>query len=390
MPDLHRFSGGLWAVYLALVIISLVVKPSPYRPLLFAPILALTAYVLCGTTTGTFNDDYYLGLGWLTIFFFASDYIVFTDVQRELRQVSLNPASAPPDKTPIEHAPLWRRTRWAASLLFSPRGVGWAHEPTSALPPHPSVDTPRLVFVAQRLARTLGFFILHDACNLHVRWNDMYRPDGPGWTAYGWLWQFIVVAGWGLSAYSALMIGTSLLSAISVALGMSAPEEWPSLFGGPSEAWSIRRFWGRAWHQLIRRFVSVHGKYLAHKVLRLSPGGNASAYVQLYTAFLLSAAVHYGAETMALRHPRGGAFAFFMLQAVAITVEDFLFFLLRQAGVKEGRIVRWLGYTWTWAWFALVLPVWQMPLIRAGLMEEGLPVSVIAGLWRGDWALKPL
>jgi hypothetical protein len=197
------------------------------------------------TTTGTFNGDYYLGCAWLTWFWFASDYIFLTDVQRELRQVPLRPpTNAAVTEGPIENAPLWRRIRWAIALLNSPRGIGWAHEPTSALPAHPPLGISRPTFVVQRLWKAVQFFILHDACNLHVRWNTMFHPDGPDWTADGWGWRAVAAAGWGFSAYSAMMLGTSLLSAGSVACGLSDPEEWPPLFAGPREAWSIRNFWG--------------------------------------------------------------------------------------------------------------------------------------------------
>ncbi|KAJ7139583.1 membrane bound O-acyl transferase family-domain-containing protein [Mycena epipterygia] len=388
-----EFHNSLWAVYLSLILLSLIVKPSPYRRLFFVPVLALTFYVCC-STTGAFDSDYYLGTGWFTIFWTASDYILFIDVQRELRQV---PAPASDRGGAIENASLWRRTRWGLALLNSPRGVGWAHEPTAALPAHPPADTPRLTFVAQRLWKAAQFFVLHDLCNLHIRWNDSFRPTGPEWTALGWGWRLVAAAGWALSAYSAMAIGPLLLSAASVALGASSPDEWPPLFGGPREAWSIRRFWGcalpyypsRAWHQLMRRFVSVHGKYLAHRVLRLPPGGKPSAYVQLFTAFALSALVHYGSETLALRHWRGGALTFFMLQPCAIMVEDLLIFLARRAGFKGGVGARVVGYAWTWAWFGLTLPLWQMPLVRGGLFENGMPVSVLAGLWRGEWVLPP-
>ncbi|KAJ7768577.1 hypothetical protein DFH07DRAFT_954469 [Mycena maculata] len=148
----------------------------------------------------------------------------------------------------------------AAALLGSPRGVSWAHKPVSALLPlHlPPRDSPSF------------FSVSHPECG-------------------------------------------------SVALGFSRPEEWPPLFGGPREAWTIHRFWGylrcqylvlgltnsydRARPQLMRWIVSVHGKYLTHNSrLRLPPGGNASVYVQLCTAFAMSAALHYGAETMAHSH----------------------------------------------------------------------------------------
>ncbi|KAJ7231167.1 membrane bound O-acyl transferase family-domain-containing protein [Mycena haematopus] len=384
MFDPYSFKGVLWVPYLSLVTVALTVKPSPRRALLFLPIPPLTVYVLL-STTGAFNPDYLLGLAWLLLFWFSSDYILLTDVQRTLRQVS--PAHRSASKESIEEASLWRRGLWAIALLTSPRGVGWAHEPTTALPAHPAVGTSRVIFIARRLWKALQLFILHDLANLHVRYNAMFRPDGPGWRADGWAWRAVVVLGWGLSSYTAMMLVSTLLSVASVACGFSSPEEWPSLFGAPREAYTIRRLWGRAWHQLMRRFVSTHGKYLAQGALGLRSGSNASSYVQLYTAFALSASIHYGAETMALRSWHGGALAFFMLQPCVIMLEDFVIFATRKAGMREGVFVRLVGYAWVWAWFTVTLPVWQEPLVRAGQMEEGLPVSILMGLWRGEWVL---
>ncbi|KAJ6533175.1 membrane bound O-acyl transferase family-domain-containing protein [Mycena capillaripes] len=380
----YEFRNALWAPYLSLLLLALLVRPSPYRSLFFLPLLPLTAYVLL-CTTGTFNGDYYLGSTWLTWFFFASDYILLTDVQRALRQVRLKriivtPAASEPEG-PIENATLWRRTRWALALLNSPRGVGWAHEP-AALPVHPPAGTPRATFVAQRLFKAAQFFVLYDASNLHVHKNTMFHANGPDWTAHGWGWRAVAAAGWGLSVYSKMMLGSSLYSAASVACGLSDPEEWPPLFAGPREAYTIRRFWGRAWHQLMRRFLSSHGKHLAHRVLKLSPGSNASAYVQLYTAFAISGLIHYATETMAFRHWGSGAQTFFMLQACAITLEDFIVFVAKKAGFRKGLRIRVLGYAWTWAWLALTLPAWQVQLARAGMMEDGLPPSVLLWLWQ--------
>ncbi|KAF7341689.1 MBOAT-2 domain-containing protein [Mycena sanguinolenta] len=371
MVEPHPFNAVLWVPYLLLVLLALIVKPFPRRALLFLPIPPLTVYVLL-STTGEFLSDYLLGLSWLLVFWFSSDYILLTDVQRTLRQV-------PASKAPIENASLWRRTRWAISLLLSPRGVGWAHEPTTALPAHPAAGTSRVTFIAQRLWKTLLFFLVHDAANLHVQYNTMFRADGPGWRADGWAWRAVIVLSWALSTYSSMMMTSNILSIVGVASGLSRPEDWPAFFGAPHEAYTIRKMWG---------FVSTHGKYLAQDVLGLRSGSNASSYVQLFTAFALSASIHYGAETMALRSWDGGALVFFMLQPCMITVEDFLLFAARKAGMREGPMVRRLGYLWVWAWFTLTLPIWEEPLVRAGQMEEGIQFSILMGLWRGEWVLK--
>ncbi|KAJ7869728.1 hypothetical protein B0H14DRAFT_2345926, partial [Mycena olivaceomarginata] len=224
----------------SLVLLALAVKPFPHRALFFLPIPPLTAYVL-RSTTGNFNAEYVVGLMWLLLFWFASDYILLTDVQRTLRRVPPNRTTAP--KEIIENASLWHRTRWAVVLLNSPRGVGWTHEPT-VLPAHSVAGTSRAVFIVQRLWKALQLFIIHDASNLHQRWNPMFTSDGPGWRADGWMWRAIVVTGWCLSSYSIISLVATAVNVVNVACGLWRPEEWPPFFGSPADAYTIRRLWG--------------------------------------------------------------------------------------------------------------------------------------------------
>jgi hypothetical protein len=134
----------------------------------------------------------------------------------------------------------------------------------------------------------------------------------------------------------------------------------------------------------------VHGKYIAHNILRLTPGSNISRYVQLYASFLISGTIHYLAETMALCHWGGRAMHFFISQAVAITIEGLIISLGKRGGIQAGRGVRLVGYAWTLWWFSLCMPMWQDPLIYAGATDDGLPVSLVMGLFRGQWLLPPL
>jgi hypothetical protein len=171
---------------------------------------------------------------WLLLFWFASDYILLTDVQRTLRRVPPNRTAAP--KEIIENASLWHRTRWAVVL---PRSVGW-----TVLPAHSVAGTSRAVFIVQRLWRALHLFIIHDASKLHQRWNPMFTSDGPGWRADRWMWRTIVVTGWCLSNYSIISLVATVVNVVNVACGLSKPEEWPPFFGSPADAYTIRRLWG--------------------------------------------------------------------------------------------------------------------------------------------------
>jgi hypothetical protein len=189
----------------------------------------------------------------------------------------------------------------------------------------------------------------------------------------------------------------ALNAAFSVGSGASGPEDWPPFMGSITLAWSVRNFWGRVWHQTMRRvrhyhrlvrlfikqsttqFLSAHGKFVAHRVLRLKPGSKASAYTQLYVAFFISGIMHYLPEYMALRHWGGRALIFFLLQAVAITVEEYVQGLGRRLGLAASWRWKAVGYFWVWSWFAFCLPIWQDPLLHKGVFEE-IRYSVIMWL----------
>jgi hypothetical protein len=107
----------------------------------------------------------------------------------------------------------------------------------------------------------------------------------------------------------------------------------------------------------------------------------ASAYIQLYTAFFVSGVMHYLPEYMALGHWRGRGLVFFLLQAVAITLEEYAQALGRRLRILGSWRWKILGYLWVWSWFAFCLPIWQDPLMHAGVMDEiRYPYSAFASL----------
>ena len=132
---------------------------------------------------------------------------------------------------------------------------------------------------------------------------------------------------------------------------------------------------------LWTQFVTAHGRFLSRRILHLTPSTNLSAYVQLYTAFFISGVIHYLADYTVLRNWKGGAIKFFLAQAVAITFEDGVIALGRRVGLTSRLKWRLLGYTWTWTWFALMFPIWQDPLMMAGMMDEGANTSVLKMAW---------
>ncbi|KAJ7845581.1 membrane bound O-acyl transferase family-domain-containing protein [Mycena leptocephala] len=416
MARTSPFSEAFTPLYFVLIIAALVPRPSPYRRLCFVPILLLTYFVVFHTTSGDPSADYGLRLLWLVYFLFASDYILLTDVQRELHRV---PSSVClPDDSPnggqvpsIQNTSPWRRLIWALDLFTSPRGVNWAHEPRSAIPTHPDPAMPRRTFIFRQLLKVVAIYLVYDLASLAVRASPAFAPG--------------VDTGIATLHY--------LLGIICVAVHLTGPNEWPAFFGGVGDAWSVRSFWGRGWHQMLRRPLTTHARRLS-RVLNLTPGSATARFLQLFGIFLLSGLLHAAAEAAVLRTPAAGAGAlmFFALQPVAIVLEGVVIGVLQarfqrrperaetppiadtdaegeatpelaaeqsqleaeRQQTEEEPTSPWvkragyaLGYAWTLAWFALTLPLWQDSLIRGGLMDRGMPSegSLLWAVWRRVW-----
>jgi len=140
------------------------------------------------------------------------------------------------------------------------------------------------------------------------------------------------------------------------------------------------------------------GRLVANKLLKFPRGSNRSSYTQLYVAFLLSGLLHFSGDFMLEKRMVYRTFKFFLLQAVAITFEDFVFYIakgfLRRGGVevKPGRadetwadaVVRVVGYCWVTLWICLTLPIWLDGLSSIGVnsLGKGAITQFILDTWQ--------
>jgi len=365
MSDDHAPSSNLaplLGLFECLIVLTVWIG-SAHRVWLFPIITGVGVYLAFYTTFGQKSSDYaILGYTVLTHLLTASDYILLTNSQYILKPKN--------QQVPAAQLPWLPRLKWSLQLLTNPRCVGWTHEPTSALPPRPAQSVSRIAFITSKISWIAIYFSLRYVMQTYTAKYPHTEPYAwPSLTGYRWLWQ-INIFGWVLPAVTMLGMQHCVVSAIAVATGISAPEAWPPLFGSWTDAWTVRRFWGRTWHQLLRRPLSSHAKFLAHRVLRFRPGGNASAYTQLYTAFFLSGVIHYVADYKVLGDWSGGSPRFFMSQAVIITFEDAVIALASWLGVRrERKLWKVLGYVWVYVWIAYTTPGFLVPLFEAGYLE---------------------
>lgn len=149
------------------------------------------------------------------------------------------------------------------------------------------------------------------------------------------------------------------------------------------------------------QMLSGLARLVANKFLKFPRGTNRSSYTQLYVAFLLSAVLHLAGEYMYEKRIVYRSFKFFLLQAVAITFEDFVVYLAKRLLLRWGTklnpgnaeeswaeaVVRVVGYCWVTLWFCWVLPIYidESSAVGHYTSDRGPIAQFLFDTW-GRWA----
>ncbi|KIJ91659.1 hypothetical protein K443DRAFT_685834 [Laccaria amethystina LaAM-08-1] len=374
MPERHPFPWRLHALTQSLLVLSITVFSSKTSILtrwsMFLPIAAISCYLVCYTTTGDVTVDQGLGTAILSQLMVAADYILITDIQRDIY-----PKDQPPRvKGPEADITLKKRFRRALSLYTTPRGIGWSFEPRTL--PKPSTK-PRFAFVSSRIARALAGMLIRTFASAMVNSNPALSGNTLSVRDMGWFYHTTGVFAFALNAVAQINTLHCVLAAFCVGVGISGPQEWLDLFGSPFDAYTVQRFWGRTWHQLLRRPLKSCTIFVVTKILHCPTGKPYTAFVFLNTVFLISGLVHVGGEYMMLGKLGLGALRFFLLQGLAVSVETIVFNALslsgwclaspRKAALPTPKLwTRIVGYIWVLLWFWWSLPFMVDSDILAG------------------------
>ncbi|KAJ7197408.1 membrane bound O-acyl transferase family-domain-containing protein [Mycena pura] len=366
---------------LSCLLTSTIVRSRSLQWTVFLLILTTNTY-LAFSTTGDVVSDYFIGSVLVSGVLTVADYALVTDIHRDFRLVGQK--GAIPDT-----APLSERFKWGFRLFMAPRGIGWAHEPQGIFRSRAALDTPKSSFLLRQVAMMGYYVLLSDIASIYNRTSPVLRAGGPPINSRPLPWRCIDIYSFAVTQFAQQSLLQCFISIVSVSANYSSPHDWVGPFGYWGDAYTLRRFWGRTWHQFLRRPFSTQGKFIA-KTLGLRKGTNASAYVQLYTAFFLSAILHTISDYMMHRRlTKSGSPLFFALQPVAITLEDFVLFFAWKTRMDVRPTMWWklLGYIWVSAWFLCVYSPWLSPMVEGGLMDKALNlrVSIILGVWKGQW-----
>ncbi|XXG98625.1 hypothetical protein Hte_004950 [Hypoxylon texense] len=276
-----------------------------------------------------------------------------------------------------------QRLRWAVRLATTTRGIGWDWQ-VKGVPPHPEADAPRPRFVAGRLLGLARHVALKSLAVYGIGFCQTVGPAAAASASAPWAGRLLgVVENWCGAAWGWNTIGIAHAgsAAVFVALGISEPWMWPPMLGSLTAAWSVRQVWSVAYHQILRRIVQQPGIRLA-RFLGFKKGSIPSRYLQLYLAFYISFCIHWWQQYVITRGDKG-EFAFFMMQPVAITVEDFVQWIWgKSVSPEQKKRLRWLellvGYTWTFAAFTFTLTPYVKGMTGTGVIGLGGPEETTA------------
>lgn len=265
---------------------------------------------------------------------------------------------------------LWERMYNVQCIAANTRGIGWNYQ-VPHLPPRSEQSRER--FIWGRLLRIARFLLILDMVQTYIDLNPAFGPDKARlmWTQ-NVLVRFFNVLTYATKSYCLVTVPYDIASVLAVGTRLSEPKAWPMVVGRWRDAYTVRRFWGRVWHQSMRRFVSAIGKYSA-RTLGCAPGSWLSSHVQLLVGFVVSGVAHLPGDAMV--HPRwaGASFWFFPAQAAAITFEDAVIAQGAARGLRDTRWTRIIGYVWTAAWLVYTASWFTSFAARAGLAREHLP-----------------
>ncbi|KAF4599921.1 hypothetical protein EYR40_007025 [Pleurotus pulmonarius] len=312
------------------------------------------------------------------------------------------------------------RVRWAASLVTSPRLIGWSSTspPSRASTSPPSTSKPPSTpsfILHQSLHLLLELLTLLALLFLSPSLPHLSAP-GPPLASAPWPTRALYTPLLGLAMYlsidaphrlytlSLLCIANPIIrayNAVSVRpLVLWMPADFRPLFGEWRDTYTLRRFWGRTWQQTHRRKFKSHSRFIT-SLLPLSPPLlqptsrtksctisrliDIHRTIDLYTAFLISGLMHAAGEYMMLSSSPsshtshfGGSMHFFMLQAVGIHLESLVlsFFTPFTAPIRTTpppllkTLLHICGYVCVWMWFAHTAPALFDPLVKAGFVDD--------------------
>lgn len=177
-----------------------------------------------------------------------------------------------------------------------------------------------------------------------------------------------------------------------------------SLLGARGEAWlypdhwgnfasimdrGLAGFWGGWWHQTFRFGFTAFSSWVL-RTLRLDPKGPAGKITGTFAVFFVSGLLHAsGSNTQIAKTSPWQPFTFFMLQPVALLLEQSVKNISSKAGISQrvpSSLGRVINFIWVFTWLFFTAPLLVDDFARGGvwLWEPPGMISVFRGLGFGS------
>ncbi|KEQ81860.1 hypothetical protein M438DRAFT_383288 [Aureobasidium pullulans EXF-150] len=175
-------------------------------------------------------------------------------------------------------------------------------------------------------------------------------------------------------------------------LQLDSPAEWPPMFGSPSKAFTIRRYWGRFWHRLVHKPYLSLAKIVAGRLCVPSLGHSAEKVFLAFLIFLISGLAHAMVSLQRGKLVEAvDDVAFYCVNFFVMATEGCV---LGSAGPMRGLLPQWcwkiIGYVWVFTFWFWVAPKWSYSEVHGEMLKEierqnrALGLGLFTGLLGGE------
>ncbi|KAI6106359.1 membrane bound O-acyl transferase family-domain-containing protein [Pisolithus thermaeus] len=282
------------------------------------------------------------------------------------------------DKVPAYQLPYTQRYFWLTGI--SQRGIGWSFKADHGVPSVESYHLTRRAFITSRLCRIFIYYLLFEVVQLYIRCNPVFSSDAHLLSQGYFLgWLNIMAIPW--RCYTGLNWMHSALAVVAVGTTLHEPQSWPPPFGKWKDAYTVRRFWGRTWHQFSRYILTLFGPHQHKRHPWDQPSSSdaktkerepwVKSYTRLCNAFLCSAFMHTCGDvvlqfriwetaspiTTSLHKASqpnviGFSIPCFLLQPIGVLVEDAVMEAGKRIGLRKRGWMKAVGYLWVSLWIS--------------------------------------
>jgi hypothetical protein len=205
--------------------------------------------------TGDVVQDGLLPIQGLILFTHWIDFYLLHNTEREYFKVKDTEGKEGREGKEVTEAKVGGRSGrkglgWHFDLATSMRGVGWNWQVKNI--PQTTQKT-KWQFVRTQLSKAFLFYLLFDFIWYNIQ-GSIYATLSPppllsDTIPRQILWTWIP----GLESYYSLNMQFPLFATLMVGLGFYGPEDWPPIMGRLRDVDCVRDFWGKFWHQGLRR-----------------------------------------------------------------------------------------------------------------------------------------